>query len=147
MELTLLEIRNLVNPLRKLALCDMPIKTSWRLLKITEQVEDLTAKIEKFRIELVKKYGTELYRCITQNDEEVSLTKDEVEAHRKDLKNIGNSYLEVPKENILEFSSEFESLLEQKEKIKLEEPFTLNDFSEKAELSPQDLFYLQKFFA
>lgn len=147
MEFTLNEIRNMANPLAKLASCSLPIRTTWRLFKFSKEVMNLNNGIEKMRIDLVKKYGTEVFEAITQDDQQVVLTKEEFEANKENIKQYSEPRLQVIGEESLDsFAEEFNTLLNTKESIEVE-PFTLNDFGNKAELSVNDLIALQKILA
>lgn len=147
MEFTLNEIRNMLNPLTKLSSCDLPIRTTWRLFKFSKEVVNLNDGIEKMRIDLVKKYGTEVFEVLTKDDQQIVITKEEFEANKKNIKKYSESRLQViGQESLDAFAEEFNTLLNTKESIEVE-PFTLNDFGNKAELSVNDLIALQKILA
>lgn len=59
MKFTNSEIHLMVGPMQRLLARDLPVKVSYKLLKAVKQLETQTNLVEKMRIDLLKKYGTE----------------------------------------------------------------------------------------
>ncbi len=117
MELSLGEIKLLVEPLNKVLTFDLPIKTSWKLTKISKILSEEVATIEDQRIKLVKKYGEE------QEDQNV----------------------QVPKENFEDFLTEFNELLSEKQEFDFES-ISIDELGDDVKISPIQLQFLDKIF-
>ena len=142
---SLMEIRGLIQPLRKLAGQDLPIKTSWKLLQISEHVEKINQNIEEFRINLVKKYGEKVYEVKILDEENTKLlTEAEYENSNKSIIEYAEPKVEITSaENMKTFIKEFEELLRTEENIEFT-PFSIEELGEKAQITPQELFFLKK---
>jgi hypothetical protein len=148
LKISLMEIRGLVQPLKKLSNQELPIKTSWKLLRISEQVETLYQKIEEFRVQLVTKYGEKTFEVtLKETSETKTLNEAEYESSDKNLFSGANPKLEIrDNEKLNDFAKEFEELLRTEETLDIE-PIPVNDLGENTKISPQELFFLQKILA
>lgn len=148
MKLKLGEIRELVYPLQKLAKQELPIKTAWKLLKVSEKIESINDKIESFRVDLVKKYGTSVnYVTLANNNERVRLNDAELKALAKDLiiPETSESKIEVlddGSDNSKKFYEELSQLLESEEVLEVPQ-LTLEELGESCKLSPTELYKLK----
>lgn len=147
MKISLMEIRGLVHPLRKLAGQDLPIKISWKLLQISEQVENLNQKIEEFRINLIKKYGEKIFDVtLAEDGEHKILNEAEYDAADKNLFSNVQSKLEiVNEENLQIFMKEFDELLRTEEELAID-TLSMEELGENTKITPQELFFLKRLF-
>lgn len=147
MKISLMEIRGLLHPLRKLAGQDLPIKTSWKMLQISEQVENLNQKIEEFRINLIKKYGEKVFDVtLAEDGSHKILNEAEYESSDKSLFSNVQSKLEiVNEENLQTFMKEFDELLRTEEDLQVD-TLSMDDLGENTKITPQELFFLKRLF-
>ncbi len=115
------EIRFLVNGLRKLIDKELPVKTAYKISKITQAVNIEFNALEVARGNLVKKYGKE---------EEVSKGK------------VPRGEVKVDPEKEQEFFQEFNTLLDEDMKMDID-PISIDDL-ENISLTPADLLALQR---
>ena len=118
MKLKLSEIYSLVRSLPKLTNKELPIRISYRLLKLLKSCSEEMETLEKSRIKLIKKYSSD----------------------KKDDK--GKEEMVVSDENKDKFQEEFTSLLEEEVKIDFT-PIAIKDLGE-ITFTTNDLMSLQK---
>lgn len=146
MKFSLMEIRGLVHPLRKLAGQDLSIKTSWKLLQLSETVEELNQKIEEFRVNLVKKYGEKVFDVTLEDGEHKLLNEAEYESADKTLFTNVQAKLDIINpENLHTFMQEFNELLLTEEELEVS-TLSLDDLGDNVTITPQELYCLKKIF-
>ncbi len=118
MKFKLNEVYSLVRSLPKLTNKELPIRISYRLLKLLKSCSEEMETLEKSRIKLIKKYASE--------------KKDDKE--KKDMS--------VSDKNKEKFQEEFTTLLEEEVEIDFK-PIAIKDLGE-ITLTTNDLISLQK---
>ena len=148
MQISLMEIRGLLHPLQKLASQDLPIKTSWKVLMISEQVERINQKIEEFRQNLIYKHGEKVFAVtLSETNEQKILNEAEYENADKSLFSSVQSKVEVLEENNLKtFMRELDELLKTKENLHITEVLSIDELPENIKITPQELFFLKILF-
>lgn len=116
MEFTLGELKIMKFPLQKIAKKELPIKTSWKISKFLNKINNELSSIENERIKLVNKYG-------------------KIDDNTKEIK--------VPQENENLFKKEFLDFLSVNVNIDCE-TIKIEDLGD-IELTPADLLILSKY--
>lgn len=144
MKFTLGEIREMKNALIKISEQDLPIKISWRLLKLCERIDLESDKIEEFRIKLVEKYGTTLNEIQLKDKSIITVPEDEVN-NIKNIEKVLGSKVEVKPENMNSFLHDFHELLSEEIDINYD-PFDFELISDDIKMSTKELYTLKKLF-
>lgn len=144
MKFKLFEIREMKEALLKVVELELPIKYAWRLTQLVDKFEEENAKIEKFRISLVKKYGTRVVSIKTSNDTVINDLSEEELKNYSDY-TILTDELKVSTENIDTFKQEMNSLLEEEINVDFEK-IKVSDLGEYLLISPKELYLLKKIF-
>jgi hypothetical protein len=110
------EIKNMKDALSKLIEKEMPINAAFRLNKFIKVVDEHLNDIEEHRIKLINKYGKE--------DKE-------------------KNQIEVPPENMADFSNEINALLNEETEIEFV-PIDISMFGDDLRLSTKDLMSIEK---
>jgi len=77
MKIKLLKLKNAEDVLNKLINIDLPIKTSYKLMKILEFVSNELKQTEALRIKLIKKYGEEEgHNFVVKNENMTKFTEE-----------------------------------------------------------------------
>lgn len=142
------DVRAFLEPLKKISSQEFPIKYSWKILGLCENVEKIVNKIEEFRIQLVEKYGDVYYICLdSETEKEVIFTED---AFNNGIDETKYSILGKRKEvkdlrKLESFNTEFKELLNLEEEI-LSEKIDLSEIADTIKISAQELFILRDLF-
>ena len=77
MKIKLLKLKNAEDVLNKLINIDLPIKTSYKLMKLLEFVSNELKQTEALRIKLIKKYGEEEgHNFVVKNENMTKFTEE-----------------------------------------------------------------------
>jgi len=90
MKIRVAEILNMKEALQRLVQKEIPISTSFKLVKFTKQVNDKLIDIENSRIQLVTKFGT-------KNEEtgEIHVDKDKTNDFMKEINNLFQEEVDI----------------------------------------------------
>ena len=89
----MLDIKNAESTLFKLVKAELPIKISFELSAIMDDIDVQLKKFEEFRVELVKKYGTETKNGLEVKGDNLAKFQTEMDELLKADVQIGNMVL------------------------------------------------------
>lgn len=142
------DVRALLEPLKNISSQEFPIKYSWKIMGLCENVEKIINKIEEFRVQLVEKYGDIYYICLDiETEKEVIFTEEMFDKGIDETKyTILGKRKEVKDLRKLEsFNLEFKELLNLEEEI-LSEKIDMSEITDNIKVSAQELFILKDIF-
>lgn len=144
LKLKLNEIRNMGPVLTKLAQQDLPIAVAFRLEKMITEIDTHYSSIEKYRSDLVNKYGTKVKVAIVDGQEKV-LKEGESVLDDPDVE--FTEKIEVLPENLQFFYNELGTLFDEEVSL-LYEPISISVFDKfpDVSLSARDVAIIKKLF-